>query len=202
MPGDDSFLEALKRPQPDPGGGSAAAHGALTAVCLLQKVAVLEKKRASEGSHQNRWWRAVLDQIMALAEDFRRLRGEDMEAYRRLAAAIKTEKASKDQDEAAVDAARVPLTIMETSAKALETAHAIGERCARHLWADVAVAAEFLGSAVQGAFWIGLANVQRIQNMQRREDLVQILCARRAAGEDRLRLLRKTLRGHIEPGRR
>lgn len=199
---DDSFLEALKRPQPDPGGGSAAAHGALTAVCLLQKVAMLEKNRASEGSHHRRWWSAVLDQILALAEDFRRLREEDMAAYRRLAEAIKTEKASKDQDEAAVDASRVPLTIMETSAKALETAHAIGERCARRLWADVAVAAEFLGSAVQGAFWIGLANAEHIKDMQCRENLVQSLCAQRAAGEDRLHLLRKTLRGRIEAGRR
>lgn len=201
MPVDDSFLDALRRPQPDPGGGSAAAHGALTAVCLLQKVAVLEKNRASEGSHHKRWWSAVLDQILALAEDFRRLRGEDAEAYRRLAEAIKTEKASKDQDEAAVDASRVPLTIMETSARALKTAHAVGERCARRLWADVAVAAEFLGSAVQGAFWIGLANAERIKDMHRREDLVQILCAQRAAGEDQLHLLRKALKGHIEAGR-
>lgn len=202
MPVDDPFLEALKCPKPNPGGGSAAAHGALTAVCLLQKVAVLEKNRASEGSHQNQWWSAVLNQITALAEDFRRLREEDANVYRRLAQALKAGRASQDQDEAAADASRVPLSIMEMSAQALKTAHAVGERCARHLWADVAVAAEFLGSAVQGAFWIGLVNAERITDRQNREDLVQILCAQRAAGKERLRFLRRTLRGRVEAGHR
>ena len=42
----DSFLEALARPEPVPGGGAAAAHGACVGLALLEKIVLVELRRS------------------------------------------------------------------------------------------------------------------------------------------------------------
>lgn len=194
----DAFLESLQEPRPDPGGGSAAAHGALMAVSLLQKVAMLEKKRARPAGDAKEGWDETLEELRRLGDDLLRLRTEDVEAYRVLAEALKAGYGKTRRDEAAEAASQVPLAIMKTAADALQEAAAVGRRCADHLRADVAVAAEFLGAAVQAAFWIGRANALLIQNPERRVHLLEILRNRRDAGVEDFRAVRRELGEHGE----
>lgn len=201
-PWNDAFLEALQQPRPDPGGGSAAAHGGLMALCLLHKVAALEEKRAAKTSALGRWWNETLQEILSLAEAFRRWRKDDVEAYQKLAQVWKVEASHAVRDAAAMAATQVPLAVMKTAASALKTAGAIGDRCARHLAADVAVAAEFLGSALHGAFWIALANAECLHDAKSHEGLRRILWKLREEGEETLRGLRQSLKDRCEAGRR
>ncbi len=199
---EDAFLEALRQPRPDPGGGSAAAHGALMALCLLEKVAVLEKKRASGASAFDPWWDEKRREISSMAEELLWCRKHDVEVYKNLAGTRKSEHSPSARDSAAEAAAQVPLNIMKAAIAALETARVVGARCARHLTADVAVAAEFLAAAVQGAFWIALANAQLVENAERRENLIETLLKYRDEGEERLRLVREILKDRNETGGR
>ncbi|MEJ5363956.1 MAG: cyclodeaminase/cyclohydrolase family protein [Desulfosoma sp.] len=199
---EDDFLDALKRPRPDPGGGSAAAHGALMAACVLEKVVVLEKNRTKPEDAERGWWDKALEEVRRLEDDLVRLRAEDVEAYRALASALKVERRDAGRDDAAEAALRVPLAIMDTATEALRKAEAIGLRCARHLQPDVAVAAEFLGSAVQAAYWIARANALLVENPQRRARLLESVHQRRNTGAFLLRAARRELRKHGEACRR
>lgn len=198
----DSFLEALKKPRPDPGGGAAAAHGALMALCLLEKVAGLEKNRSQPASDARQRWEETLQEIHRAAQNIERLRSSDVEAYRILARTLKEEVRQSIRDDAAEAASRVPLAVMEAAAKVLETAAGVGRRCAFHLTADVAVAAELLGSAVQSAFWIALWNADLVKNPHQRGRLMGVLSEVRAAGEERLRTVREELEKRRETGSR
>ncbi|WP_448384593.1 cyclodeaminase/cyclohydrolase family protein [Desulfosoma sp.] len=202
MQTDDAFLDALRKPRPDPGGGSAAAHGALMALCLLEKVAVLEKNRTHAARDKRGWWGGTLEELRRLEDDLKGLRTEDVAAYRRLASALKAENPDQGRDDAAEAALRVPLAIMETAAEALRTATAVGRRCAIHLRADVAVAVEFLGSAVQAAYWIARANALLVQNPERQTRLVHIVRQGRDAGARRCRAVRRELEKDGEARRR
>ncbi|MEJ5348213.1 MAG: cyclodeaminase/cyclohydrolase family protein [Desulfosoma sp.] len=199
---DDAFLEVLRQPRPDPGGGSAAAHGALMALCLLEKVIALEKKRASGATASDLWWEERRREINSMAHELFWYRKHDVEVYKNLAATRKSQHSLSARDSAAEAASQVPLNVMKAAAAALETSEAVGARCARHLTADVAVAVEFLGSAVQGAFWIGLANAQLVENAKRRETLIQTLLKHREKGEERLRHVREILKDRNETGGR
>uniref|UniRef100_A0A831ZJ94 Cyclodeaminase/cyclohydrolase domain-containing protein n=1 Tax=Desulfacinum infernum TaxID=35837 RepID=A0A831ZJ94_9BACT len=202
MQTDDAFLDALRKPRPDPGGGSAAAHGALMALCLLEKVVVLEKNRTHAARDKRGWWDGTLEELRRLEDDLKGLRTEDVAAYRRLASALKAENPDQGRDDAAEAALRVPLAIMETAAEALRTAAAVGRRCAIHLRADVAVAVEFLGSAVQAAYWIARANALLVQNPERQTRLVHIVRQGRDAGARRWRAVRRELEKDGEARRR
>ncbi len=201
MQAHDGFLHALQKPRPDPGGGSAAAHGALMAVCLLEKVVLLEKNRAKPAPDGTRWWDEALEGLRRLGHVLTRLRAEDVEAYRTLAGALKAGLKLTSRDDAAEEASRVPSAIMEAAAEALLTATTVGRRCAKHLRADVAVAAEFLGSAVQAAFWIARANALLIENPERRAHLLEILRHRRDEGSGILQAAREEFAEHGEARR-
>jgi len=193
MQTEDGFLDALKKPRPDPGGGSAAAHGALMALCLLEKVAVLEKNRTHPAGTERDWWDDALEELRRLEKDLKRLRAEDVEAYRTLASALKAEGRHESRDDAAEAALRVPLAIMEVAAAGLQTVAAVGRRCAIHLKPDVAVAAEFLESAVQAAYWIARANALLVKNPERRACLLDLVRHGRDAGARKGRAIRREL---------
>lgn len=193
MQTEDGFLDALKKPRPDPGGGSAAAHEALMALCLLEKVAVLEKNRIHPAGTERGWWDGALEELRRLEKDLKRLRAEDVEAYRTLASALKAEGRHESRDDAAEAALRVPLAIMEVAAAGLQTVAAVCRRCAIHLKPDVAVAAEFLESAVRAAYWIARANALLVKNPERRARLLDIVRHGRDAGARKGRAIRREL---------
>lgn len=171
------------------------------AVCLLEKVVVLEKNRAKPFRDETQWWDEALEGLRRLADTLTRLRAEDVEAYRTLAGALKAGREQTSRDDAAEAASWVPLAIMEAAADALRAATAVGRRCANHLRADVGVAAEFLGSAVQAAFWIARANALLMENPKRRAHLLETLRHRRDEGAGILQAAREEFAEHGEARR-
>lgn len=172
------------------------------AVCLLEKVVVLEKKRAKPARDGMPWWDEALEGLQRLGDTLTRLRAEDVKAYGILAGALKAEQEQTSRDDAAEAASHVPVAIMEAAADALRTATAVGRRCAKHLRADVAVATEFLGSAVQAAFWISRANALLMENPERRAQLLETLRHRRDEGAAILQAAREEFAENVEARRR
>jgi formiminotetrahydrofolate cyclodeaminase len=81
----DSFLEALARPEPVPGGGAAAAHGACVGLALLEKIVLVELRRSDIPSESR--WQNLLEEVRRSSTTLLRLRDEDGEAYVRFAQA-------------------------------------------------------------------------------------------------------------------
>jgi formiminotetrahydrofolate cyclodeaminase len=155
---EESFLLALERSTPVPGGGSTAAYAATVGLALLEKIVRLESERPHPAPEERNDWEALLGRVRRSAEIFRRLRDEDSEAYVRLA------EARRSKDERAIQRAweqaiACPVEIMEEAHKALLLAREAGEGCKGHLIADVLVVLQLLRAACRGAYHIATANL-------------------------------------------
>jgi formiminotetrahydrofolate cyclodeaminase len=199
----DLFLQELARPQPDPGGGAAAAYGANLGLALLEKVVRLEGRRRPRPQGQSGLgWEAALARLQRLAQALARLREEDVRAYVNLTAA----RASGDTAQlaaAVAEAVDCPGRIAQQSLEALELLAWAGERCQRHLLSDLSVAGEFLGAALRGAAHIAAANLPLVREEGKRRALAAELDQSRREGED---LYRRVQAGLLDrwrlPGRR
>ncbi len=199
---DDSFLEALRRPQPDPGGGSAAAHGALLALAVLEKILRLEGSRHAADGEAGQSWRAALVQLEKLNGIFLELRERDVRAYQGLAEEMaKGERDSEAFALAIEEAIACPHAIMQGSLEALELLKQAGSGCKRHLVADVQVACELIGAALLGAFHIGSANLFLITDKACRNEWTERLSHHRAHGERSLSEVRHALELRYATGR-
>lgn len=154
----DSFLEELSEPRPNPGGGSASAHGALLALCIAEKVARLELARHAEGkgTRPERSLAAVADLKARLLS----LREEDTQAYLKLAADRASDVKDSEFAEALVQAINCPLMIVRVSVRVLACVAEVGDYCRKHLISDLQVALEFSFAAIRGAFHIARANAK------------------------------------------
>jgi formiminotetrahydrofolate cyclodeaminase len=174
-----AFLEELSKPQPNPGGGAAAAYGASVAVALLEKITRLELNRHSEEEREKRLWERRLERVRELAESFSLLREEDVQAYMRLAQA-RTSGMQGSQLFSAIDMAiRCPAEIMEKAHAALLLLSDAGKECGKHLVSDLQVAGELLKAAMEGAFQIGCANLALVHEVSRREQILEKLSKNR-----------------------
>jgi formiminotetrahydrofolate cyclodeaminase len=161
----DSFLTELAKPQPDPGGGAAAAHGALIGLALLKKVFHLEYARAQQKNQALNSWEIKENELFSLSDRIRRLREEDRQIYPRLIQEKKSNSDKKALLRIIEDSIAVPLRIMEAVKEGLTILFWVGARCRKNLKADLLVTAEFLGAALQGAFYIGQANLPLVQEV-------------------------------------
>lgn len=159
----DSFLDDLRRPRPDPGGGAAAAHAALLGLALGEKIILLERKRAVGGEPDDCPWKRFGGEVDRLTAHFLSLRGEDVQAYHALAVALRVRGDAALLREALDSAIHCPLKIMKASREALVLVGEIGRCCRTFLVADVLVACELLGAALRGAYHIGSANLPLIE---------------------------------------
>jgi len=180
----DQFLQELARPQPDPGGGAAAAYGASLGLALLEKVVRLEGgRRPQPQGEAGLDWDTALASLRRLAQSLARLREEDVRAYFELTAA----RASGDPARlaaAVAEAVDCPRRIVQQSREALELLGWAGERCRRHLVSDLLVACEFLRVALRGALHIACANLPLLPAGESRRALAAALEQSRRQGED------------------
>ena len=160
----ESFMEALARPQPDPGGGAAAAYGCSLALALLEKIIQLELGRHPEGSDDYRFWDRLLGTALSLKAEMGRLRQEDVDAYAKLSGALASARRATELPEAFRDAVACPAKIMEKARESLGAVGEAGRRCKKHLVADLQVASELLGAVVNGAYHIARANIHLIED--------------------------------------
>jgi formiminotetrahydrofolate cyclodeaminase len=155
----DSFLIDLAKPQPDPGGGAAAAHGALIGLALLEKVFHLEYDRLNPISRMSESWDIKRESLRSLFARIKSLREEDRLIYPRLIREKEFQGDTKALPEIIKDSIAVPLQIMEGALEGMAILSWVGSRCKKILKADLLVATELLGAALQGAFHIGWANL-------------------------------------------
>jgi formiminotetrahydrofolate cyclodeaminase len=172
-----AFLKDLARAQPDPGGGAAAAYGALLALALVEKVLGLEdRRRPLEGNPLSPWERQ-LARLNRLKTSLTRLQEEDVQAYQNLARARKEGVRGPQLLAPVKQAIRVPREIMARAREGLEAVAWAGQCCRKHLVSDLEVAAEFLAAAFFGAHHIARANLPLVaENALRRQladDLAQ-----------------------------
>ncbi|MCL6621490.1 MAG: cyclodeaminase/cyclohydrolase family protein [Syntrophobacterales bacterium] len=189
----DGFLHELSRPRPDPGGGAAAAFGARLGMALLLKVVRLEELRTPGPDP----WPGRRQAGETLEQVLEELQEADVRAYAGLAANFR--QAGSAREAAALKATRIPYRIAQTAAAGLTLAAQVGGECARHLLADVQVAAELLAGSVRGAAAIARANLPWLGPAASREwagkldDLVGRM-------DQALLQTRKTLQARMEGG--
>jgi len=164
---DSAFLHALAQARPDPGGGSAAAHGAALGIALLEKVAKLELQRPDYEERAPFSWDDFLKRVRQVAAALARLQQEDIQAYFNFAEA----RSSGDPEELAAaleEAIGCPLRIMQQTQEAMALISQGAARCRKHLVSDLLVACELQGAAFRGAHHIARANLLLMQGSSRR----------------------------------
>ncbi|HMK66342.1 MAG TPA: cyclodeaminase/cyclohydrolase family protein [Thermodesulfobacteriota bacterium] len=154
----DFFLAELAKPQPDPGGGAAAAHGALIALALLKKIFMLEYTRIQTKTHSENWENKKIE-LDSLGERMESLREEDRKIYPRLTQFRKSESNGEKFLKIVEDSITVPLQIMKGAIEGLAIIIWLGGHCKEILKADLRVSAELLEAALRGTYYIGRANL-------------------------------------------
>jgi len=154
----DTFLNQLAQPRPDPGGGAAAAHGGLLSLAIMEKVVRLEVGRVPRDERKSDW-QDLLQRIRTLADEFHWLREGDCVAYMKLAEAKAAGLRGCALADAWEEAIACPMMMAKCSVRTLGVLSDIGSLCGKHLIADLQVAAEFLAATFRGAFHIAKSNV-------------------------------------------
>jgi formiminotetrahydrofolate cyclodeaminase len=165
-----SFLQALAKPEPNPGGGAAAAYGASVGFALLEKIVRLERRRQPISSGLYSLWQELLEQSGSLAKALQRLRHEDGEAYLRFAAARASGKGEADINTALEQAIESPLQIMKAACEGVDCVFQAGKHCRKHLLSDLLVVCELLRAAIRGAGWIAEANILMMPDFSLKEN--------------------------------
>ena len=192
-----SFLTDLSSPRPDPGGGSAVAYSALVALALAEKVTRLELRRNHAEDVPTPLWEDLLVEIQRLREDYTRLCHEDTVVYAKVAQTLRQRAEGESCRAAILEAIECPRRMMGSVNPALMVTLTIGSRCRQHLVADVLVAVEILGGALQGACHIAMANVPWLEEQSERTGIIEQLEGEQRAGVEHLAQVRAALFGRL-----
>jgi len=164
----DSFIDALAKPKPVPGGGAAAAHGACVGLALLEKIVQVELQRSSESSEAE--WRNLLKEVKKSSSTLLRLRDEDGRAYVLFAQAKTSGKGKTEVLEALQQAIECPTRIMEEANEAVNFVARAGMYCKGHLISDLLVVCELLRATISGAHRIVQANLSLMEASPQRNE--------------------------------
>jgi formiminotetrahydrofolate cyclodeaminase len=169
----DSFIDALARPKPVPGGGAAAAHGACVALALLEKIVKVELQRCRDSSEAE--WKDLLREVRKSSSTLLQLRDEDGRTYVRFAQTKTFGKGKTEVLQALQQAIECPMKIMEEASKTLERAAGAGRRCKGHLLADLLVVCELLRATTNGTYRIAQTNLSLMEESPMRNEYLQRL---------------------------
>jgi formiminotetrahydrofolate cyclodeaminase len=164
----DSFIEALARPYPVPGGGAAAAHGACVGLALLEKIVKVELQRSRDSSESE--WKNLLQEVKKSSSTLLQLRDEDGRAYVRFAQAKTFGKDKTEVFEALQQAIECPIRIMEEANEAVNFVARAGMHCKGHLLSDLLVVCELLKATIGGAHRIARANLSLMEASPKRNE--------------------------------
>lgn len=156
------FLHALAHDRPVPGGGAAAAHAAVVALALLQKIVRVETERPWLSLEAKGARTDLLERTIALSRNLQALREGDGKTYLAWTEARRNGPGSEAAEAALLAAAASPRAIMETVYEAYEIVRQCAAFARPHLIPDVLVAAEMLEAAFRGAAHIARANLDRL----------------------------------------
>lgn len=164
----DSFIDALARPKPVPGGGAAAAHGACVGLALLEKIVQVEIQRSRDYSGPE--WKNLLQEVKKSSTALLQLRDEDGKAYLRFAQAKTFGKGKTEVFKALEQAIECPINIMEEANEAINYVARAGMHCKDHLVSDLLVVCELLRATINGAHRIAQANLNLMESHLARSD--------------------------------
>jgi len=164
---DEMFREALARPQPVPGGGSAASYGSSVGVALLSKIAHLELGRESNSQETHDFWESLLLKLPHRVKELDKLGEQDGQVYLRMAAAgTSGGKSGPVFQTALMDAIQCPVAIMKKCYETLLWAVDAASRCGKHLLSDLMVVGELLRAGGMGCYHIASANIRLVRDDQ------------------------------------
>jgi formiminotetrahydrofolate cyclodeaminase len=152
------FLEALRSPDPTPGGGSAAALAGAMGASLLAMVGGLPKSRAATAEDTARL-AAAGARCTDLADELKTLVDRDSAAYEQVMAAYRRPKGTDEEksarsaaiQEAMRGATETPLAVMRACAAAAEQGVVVAAMGNPSASSDAAVGFELLAAALRGA---------------------------------------------------
>jgi formiminotetrahydrofolate cyclodeaminase len=171
------FLRELAQARPDPGGGAAAAYAARVGLALIEKVIKLELGRQGNQDQGRQFWEEQLTHLGGLVTEMAHLQEADVQAYAALSRAWRNRSQPEELLAAVEQAIGCPHGIIARAEAALHLGGVAGDSCRPHLLADLLVAVELLGAAIQGAYHIAAANLPLLGAEERcreyREKLTQ-----------------------------
>jgi formiminotetrahydrofolate cyclodeaminase len=162
----DSFIDALASPEPVPGGGAAAAHGACVGLALLEKIIKVELQRT--GEHSGAEWKNLLQEVKKSATALVQLRDEDGRTYMRFAQAKTLGKDKIEILGSLQQTIECPIRIMEEANEAVNYVARAGMHCKDHLVSDLLVVCELLRATISGAHRIAQANLSLMETAPER----------------------------------
>lgn len=165
-----SFLVALSKPEPTPGGGAAAAYGAFVGLALLEKIVRIEFERQQISSKVASLLESLLKRVSDSSRLLGQLRDDDGRAYLRFAQARSGEKGEGEIVAALEEAIESPIKIMEESHQGLNLASQAASLCKAHLLSDLLVVCELLEAAISGAYHIAQANMRLMASSSVKHD--------------------------------
>ena len=153
-----AFLEAVRSPEPTPGGGSAAALAGAFGAALLAMVAAIPKPRATTDQYVERL-QAAGARCGELSARLTGLIDRDSDAYNAVVGAYRLPKGTADEkaarsarvQEALRGATDAPLDVMRACSDTIEQAAVVAAYGNRNASSDVQVGLELLGAGLRGA---------------------------------------------------
>jgi methenyltetrahydrofolate cyclohydrolase len=175
------FLDELASSNPTPGGGSASALCGAMGAALASMVARLTLGKAAYSAVQPEIEK-LLQETESLRERFQQLVQEDIDAYGRLSAAFKLPRSTPGESEARgkaiqaqlVEAALVPLEVVESASKLLQCCRRIAGIGNATVLSDVATGSLLASSAASGAAEMVRINLRSMKD----PELVSVLTNR------------------------
>lgn len=167
------YLDDLASSQPTPGGGSASALTGAMAAALASMVARLTLGKDKYADVQQEI-EQLLQQTDNLRNRFQQLMQDDIDAYGRLSESFKMPRETSEEraDRSAaiqarlVDAALVPLEIVECAAELVRYCRRIAEVGNASVLGDVATGSMLASSAGAGAAWMVRANLRAMKDIE------------------------------------
>jgi methenyltetrahydrofolate cyclohydrolase len=175
------FLDELASSKPTPGGGSASALCGAMGAALASMVARLTLGKAAYAEVEPEIEK-LLQETESLRERFQQLMQEDIDAYGRLSAAFKLSRSTLEESEARskaiqaqlVEAALVPLEVVESASKLLQCCRRIAGIGNATVLSDVATGSLLASSAASGAAEMVRINLRSMKD----PELVSVLTNR------------------------
>ncbi|MDY5845265.1 MAG: cyclodeaminase/cyclohydrolase family protein [Bariatricus sp.] len=167
------FLEELSSKAPVPGGGGASAAAGAFAAALGLMVGNLTtgKKKYADVEEEIC---EVMKSLERLRDKMVQLVDEDAKAFEPLSKAYSLPKDNEEQkrakekvmEAALMEAARVPIEIMEVAIKVMELLKILGEKGSRLAVSDAGVGAMFARTAIEGASLNVFINTKMMKNRE------------------------------------
>ncbi|HYK84202.1 MAG TPA: cyclodeaminase/cyclohydrolase family protein [Ktedonobacteraceae bacterium] len=167
------YLDDLASAKSTPGGGSASAISGAMGAALASMVARLTLGKADYADVQTEI-ESLLQRTEHLRERFQQLMQADIDAYGKLSATFKLPRTNEGEKKARskaiqaqlIEAALVPLEMVECAAELAQHCRRIAEIGNANVLSDVATGAMLASSAGTGAAWMVRVNLQAMKDLE------------------------------------